>query len=134
MLRVWTGLVIGFLLLPLAVIVVFSFNARDLAVLPMAGPSLRWYVRLFASSELLEAPRNSLLVAMATTAVATVLGTAAAIGLSRLAPRTVGAARPLPSAPFMAPRLRPPWPASPWPSCSGSAWPSPSSAPGCWSG
>jgi spermidine/putrescine transport system permease protein len=104
-LAAWTALVILFLLLPLAVIVLFSFNARDLTVLPMTGPSLRWYAKLFSSSELLDALANSLVIAMATMVIATALGTLASIGLRSLAPRTAGIARPLLSAPFMAPRL-----------------------------
>lgn len=105
LLAAWTGLVIAFLLLPLAVIVLFSFSARDLTVLPMTGSSLRWYAKLFTSSDLLDALANSLMIAAATTVIATTLGTLAAIGLARLAPRAASVARPMLSAPFMAPRL-----------------------------
>jgi spermidine/putrescine transport system permease protein len=76
------ALVYLFLYLPIAVLVVFSFNAaRQTAV--WSGFTLDWYRRLLDDGPLLGAVRNSLEVAGATTAVATVLGTLAALALGR---------------------------------------------------
>lgn len=76
------ALVYLFLYLPIAVLVVFSFNAgRQTAV--WEGFSLDWYRRLAEDDRLLGSLRNSLLVAGVTTLIATVLGTLAALALAR---------------------------------------------------
>ena len=72
--------VLLFLWAPLAVLVAYSFNdARFSAV--WAGFTLDWYRRLASSAETAVALRNSLIISMSSTIVATVLGTALAIGL-----------------------------------------------------
>lgn len=77
-----TMLVYLFLYLPIAVLVVFSFNAaRQTAV--WEGFTLDWYRRLPGNEALLRSVRNSLLVAGITTGAATVLGTLAALALRR---------------------------------------------------
>ena len=79
-----TALVYLFLYLPIAVLVVFSFNAgRQTAV--WEGFTLDWYRRLAEDDRLLGSVRNSLLVAGTTTLIATVLGTMAALALARQA-------------------------------------------------
>jgi spermidine/putrescine transport system permease protein len=75
-------LVYLFLYLPIAVLVVFSFNAaRQTAV--WSGFTLDWYRRLLRDGVLLGAVRNSLEVAAVTTVVATVFGTLAALALGK---------------------------------------------------
>lgn len=76
------ALVYLFLYLPIAVLVVFSFNAgRQTAV--WEGFTLDWYRRLAEDDRLLGSVRNSLLVAGTTTVIATLLGTLAALALAR---------------------------------------------------
>lgn len=77
-------LVCAFLVLPIFAIVPLSFNSGSFLSYPLAGVSLRWYEELIGSSGWVSAFRNSLLVATATTALATPLGTLAALGLTRL--------------------------------------------------
>jgi len=82
LLAVHSALVYLFLYVPIAVLVVFSFNAaRQTAV--WDGLTLDWYRRLLDDAPLLGAVRNSLTVAASTTFVATVLGTLAALALGR---------------------------------------------------
>lgn len=77
-----TALVYVFLYAPIAVLVVFSFNAaRQTAV--WDGFTLDWYRKLLGNDVLLRSVRNSLLVAGITTVVATVFGTLAALALGR---------------------------------------------------
>lgn len=76
-----------FLYVPILTLVVMSFNASD-SPYDFEGFSLRWYGELFDDSELLDALRNTLVVALGATAIATVLGTLLAIGLSRYARST----------------------------------------------
>ncbi len=76
--------VLAFLLLPILVIVPLSFSASSFLVYPVTDWSLHWYRELFASAEWRRAAANSFLVAPAATVIATVLGTLAAVGLSRV--------------------------------------------------
>src|SRR5215471_18012972 len=85
-------LVFVFLIAPIVVVIPLSFNAEPYFVftpkmlsLDPAGFSLRWYNDFFGSSEWNMAVGNSFVVAICATLVATVLGTAAALGLSRSA-------------------------------------------------
>ena len=78
-----------FLVGPLLVIIPLSFNAEpyftfteSMLTLQPEGYSLRWYQEFFTSSAWLNAIKNSIIIAIASTILATVLGTTAALGLS----------------------------------------------------
>jgi spermidine/putrescine transport system permease protein len=75
-----------FLYLPVAVLVLFSFSASRYASI-WGGFSFEWYTKLFHNPDISRALLNSLLIAAATTLLATVLGTLAALGLERLPDR-----------------------------------------------
>jgi len=83
--RVATGLVLCFLLVPILVIFPLSFTSGTLLIYPLPGLSLRWYADFFTSPLWMAATRTSVGVAIATTALATCLGTLAALGLTRAA-------------------------------------------------
>jgi spermidine/putrescine transport system permease protein len=75
-------LVFGFLYLPVLILIIFSFNnTRSVAV--FTGFSTEWYSSLLQNDELLDAARNSLLVGLITTIVATVIGTLTALAMDR---------------------------------------------------
>ena len=76
------ALVLVFLVAPLLVIVPFSFNAEPYFSYPIPDFSMRWYRELFGSAAWGASFRNSLLVALPTTVLATALGTLAAVGLT----------------------------------------------------
>ena len=75
--------VLGFLLLPILVIMPLSFSDSSFLVYPIPAFSLKWYQNLFGSAEWARAAKNSFLIAPAATLVATSLGTLAAVGLAR---------------------------------------------------
>jgi spermidine/putrescine transport system permease protein len=75
-------LVFAFLYLPILALIVLSFNDNRIVGV-WTGASLRWYRELVGDTAVLSAVRNSLIVAVASTVVATALGTAAAIALER---------------------------------------------------
>ncbi len=84
------GLVFFFLIAPILVIIPLSFNAqpyftftREMLAFNPEGYSLRWYEDFLTSSSWLRSIRNSFVIAIASTLIATVLGTIAALGLSR---------------------------------------------------
>lgn len=75
-------LVFGFLYLPILLLIWFSFNEnRNVGI--WTGFSTRWYGEMFQNTEVMRALRNTLIVAVASTIVSTVLGTMAAIAMER---------------------------------------------------
>lgn len=74
----------GFILLPVVVLVVFSFQDGRLPVPPFKGPTLEWYAKVLGDRKLMEALVNSLVVAAVAAFVALVLGFLAASGLARV--------------------------------------------------
>ena len=81
--RAICALVFLFLVAPILVIIPLSFNAEPYFTYPMPDLSIRWYEEFFTSERWQTALKNSVIVACATTALATALGTLAALGLSR---------------------------------------------------
>jgi putative spermidine/putrescine transport system permease protein len=77
------ALVFVFLVVPIVAVVPLSFNSGTFLTYPLDGFSLRWYDDFFTSPRWLPALRNSVIVGLATTAIATPLGTLAALGLVR---------------------------------------------------
>jgi spermidine/putrescine transport system permease protein len=75
-------LVYGFLYVPIAVLIAFSFSASRYATV-WGGFSLEWYARLLQNPELGRALANSLTIALATALLSTIFGTLAAWGLER---------------------------------------------------
>ena len=82
-LRLLCGLVLLFLVLPILVIVPLSFNSGTFLIYPMQGFSMRWYEDFFGSAGWMRALKNSMIIAPAATVLAMILGTLAAIGLTR---------------------------------------------------
>lgn len=78
----WTAVVFAFLYIPIVLLVVFSFNSSRLNI-RWEGFTLRWYGELLANKTLIVAFQNSLVVACATTLLATALGTIGAWMLYR---------------------------------------------------
>lgn len=76
--------VLAFLLVPVLAVIPLSFNAGSYLTYPMSGFSTRWYGDFLTSPRWLPALWNSLLIGSAATIIATVLGTAAALGLERM--------------------------------------------------
>ncbi|MFY9954574.1 ABC transporter permease subunit [Bradyrhizobium sp.] len=72
----------AFLYLPIAILVIYSFNASRLVTV-WGGWSLRWYGEFFNDRAMIEAAWMSLRVAAASATIATLLGTLAAVALSR---------------------------------------------------
>ena len=69
----------AFLHVPLLILAVFSFNSSRFAV--WQGFSLQWYGAIARDRNLMESSLNSLIIAVAATITATVIGTLAAYGL-----------------------------------------------------
>ena len=82
-LRAFVGLILLFLIAPILAIMPLSFNSETFFSYPMPGYSTKWYVDFFTNERWQKALRLSLVLAFATTILATTLGTLAALGLAR---------------------------------------------------
>lgn len=84
--KIYSGIIFGFLFAPIAVLLIFSFNdAKSLSV--FSDFSFKWYVELFRDRNTLTAVKNTLVLAASATAVSTVMGTLAAVGINKLRSR-----------------------------------------------
>lgn len=81
--RWYAGAIYVLLYLPIALIVIFSFNAGRYAM-DWQGFSIEWYFKAFANPFAMKALRTSLVVALWTAVLATIIGTLAALGLERV--------------------------------------------------
>ena len=85
--RAFVIAVFTFLYLPIALVVLFSFNAGHHAS-EFTGFSVQWYGKALANPFLVEALKNSLFIATTSALLAALCGTAAALGLARVSVRT----------------------------------------------
>ena len=76
------ALLYGFMYLPIMVVIVFSFNSAKHGG-PWRGFTTDWYARLFDNPDKLLAVKNTIVLGLSSTAVATILGTLLGYGLSR---------------------------------------------------
>ena len=81
--RAFFILVFGILYIPMAILVLFSFNATK-STGSFGGFSLRWYAELFSTPATFVALRNTLLLAVCSALIATVIGTMAAVGINKM--------------------------------------------------
>jgi putative spermidine/putrescine transport system permease protein len=77
------GLVLAFLLLPVAIVLCFAVNPEPFIAFPPTGVSLRWFVKFVTSRDFMAAFWLSLGLGLATVVIAGVLGTMAALALAR---------------------------------------------------
>jgi spermidine/putrescine transport system permease protein len=82
-LAIYAWLVFAFLYLPIAVLVLYSFNQDGVGGFPPKHFTLSWYRVLFADAPIWDAVLNSLLVAAGTVVLSLALGLLAALALDR---------------------------------------------------
>ncbi len=88
--KVYLGLVLFFLYIPIFVLIVFSFNETKSRSV-FSGFTFDWYIRLFNNRIIISSLINTIIIACISSVVSTVLGTLAAIGINnmRKVPKTV---------------------------------------------
>ncbi len=86
--RIFNFIIFLFLYAPLFVMMFFSFNeSKSTSV--FSGFSLKWYEEMFSNRDTMQALTNTLLLALLSAVIATVLGTLAAVGIYRMRSRWV---------------------------------------------
>ncbi len=81
--RIYLTLIFAILYIPIVTVVLFSFNSTD-STATLSGFSFYWYIELFKSEEAWIALRNTLILALLSSLIATVIGTAAAEGIYKM--------------------------------------------------
>jgi putative spermidine/putrescine transport system permease protein len=82
-LRVWVGLVLAFLYIPIGVICLYAFNSSNVQSWPIAGLTTRWFSPALHNGEMQQALWLSLKAGALATGIALVLGSAASFGVHR---------------------------------------------------
>ena len=81
--RLYIALYLGYLLLPLAILVLYAFNSTEYLTWPIKGFTLQWFARAFSDTRLLVATRNSIFIGLVTTFFSTFFGLLMAYALVR---------------------------------------------------
>ncbi|GAA2326633.1 ABC transporter permease [Streptomyces cuspidosporus] len=104
-LRLWAVFVAVILVAPLLVVIPVSFSKRASFAFPPHGWSLKWYASIFEDPRWITAIGSSLLVAVLVTALSTVIGTAAALGIHRVGGKAAAAVTGALMAPMIVPGI-----------------------------
>jgi ABC-type spermidine/putrescine transport system permease subunit II len=102
-LRLWFAALVVFLYLPIAFMIIFSFDEGATPGLPITGFTLRWYDEMLANRQLIRAVGNSVTVAAIVAVLSTIIGTMAAFVLVRGGIRYPSATRIAYTLPIMVP-------------------------------
>ena len=89
--KFYIGIVFFLLYIPIAVLIIFSFNGAG-SLAEFSGFTFDWYAELFQDEEAFSSLKNSLILAVCASVIATVIGTLGALSLSRMRNRYVKAA------------------------------------------
>ena len=81
--KVYMGLVLMFLYVPIFVLIVFSFNETKSRSV-FSGFTLDWYAKLFRNEVIISSLMNTIIIAVIASIAATLLGTLAAIGINSM--------------------------------------------------
>ena len=80
--KIYLALVVLFLYVPIFVLIVFSFNESKSTT--FTGFTLEWYAKLFRNELIISSLINTILIAVASSILATILGTLAAVGINSM--------------------------------------------------
>ena len=89
--KFYIGIIFFLLYIPIAVLIVFSFNGAG-SLAEFSGFTFDWYAELFRDEEAFSSLKNSLILAVCSSVIATVIGTFGALGLHRMRNRYAKAA------------------------------------------
>jgi spermidine/putrescine transport system permease protein len=104
-LRAGVVLALIFMLLPCALVVLFSFSSEPEMAFPFYGPSLRWYEETFLDKSVLHGLSNSLILAASSSVFSVVMGSAAGIAVARASQRTATILSSILTLPLLIPPL-----------------------------
>src|SRR5437588_5871215 len=77
------GAIVAFLLLPIAIVIIFALNPTPYIAFPPVGITTRWFVKFFTSPEFMNALWLSLRVAIIVVVLSTTIGALCTLGIAR---------------------------------------------------
>ncbi len=83
--RLYMLIVLSFVFLPIVVTIRYAFSTSRYFIWPPTGVTMHWFQEALGNPLLIEAFKNSIVIALVTMVLSTILGTASAFGLVRLA-------------------------------------------------
>lgn len=104
-LRAIVAAALAFMLLPVALVVLFSFSSDPEMAFPFHGPTLRWYRESFSDPSVVHGLWNSLILAASSSVLAVSAGTAAGIAVARARPRVAAVLSSILTLPMLMPPL-----------------------------
>ena len=81
--RIYLCIIFAILYIPILTLILFSFNASE-STANFTGLSFDWHIKLFSDEEAFIALRNTLILAVSSALISTIIGTAAAEGIYRM--------------------------------------------------
>ena len=102
--KIYLGLITVLMYLPIVLVVIYSFNESKISSI-WGGFSLKWYESLFKDEDMFEALINSLILALSSGLLAAVIGTTAAVGFTKIQPKSKGFVEYLSMLPIMIPEI-----------------------------
>jgi spermidine/putrescine transport system permease protein len=103
--RIYLCIVFGILYIPILTLILFSFNSTE-STANFTGFSFQWYIKLFSDETAFLALRNTLILAVSSSLLSTVIGTAAAEGIYRMKSKWLkGAVNSVTNIPMMNPDI-----------------------------
>ncbi len=101
---IYQALLLVLMYVPIAVVVVYSFNASRHTT-TWAGWTLDWYRKMAKNRSLLEALKNSIVLAVLSSGAAGIIGTLGAVGMARISWKTKGVVEYISMIPIMIPEI-----------------------------
>lgn len=102
--NIYLGVIFVLMYVPIVIVIIYSFNESKLSAV-WDGFSLKWYRELFADNSLFEALRNSVVLALASSLAAGIIGTLGAFGFTKVKLRSAGIVEYISTLPIMIPEI-----------------------------
>lgn len=102
--NIYLAVIMVLMYLPIMLVVIYSFNESKISSV-WDGFSLKWYAELFRDKSLLEALRNSIILAGLSSSAAAVIGTLGAVGMERVKLRSNNIIEYISTLPIMIPEI-----------------------------
>lgn len=102
--KIYMALVLMFLYVPIFVLIVFSFNSTKSRSV-FTGFTFDWYAKLFQNELILTSLVNTIIIAVCASVISTIIGTLAAIGITRMRKFTKAAVLNVTNIPIINPEI-----------------------------
>lgn len=103
--KFYVFLVFVFMYAPIVVLMVYSFNDSRSSSAVWRGFTFKWYAKMISDSQMMKALQTTLIIALASSLIATLIGTLAAIGIHNMRRRTKNIVMNVTYVPVLAPDI-----------------------------